>query len=308
VNEIDVVSEVFSTLRIKSELYFRTLMSGRYAIRVPQEKRRIRFHLVLEGECWITTEDGQTVLMQEGDIVLVPNGASQVLSSVPEEPHVELSEVIESGGLKDGILFVGDGPEKVSLLCGFCRFDEDIDHPVLANLPAIIILRISDLGAEPWVAATLKLLGLEANLNTQGTTAILGRLIEIVVIQATRRFEKIKGFEENGFVLALADQSLSKALLAIHIQPEKNWRIDDLASLAGMSRASFANKFAKIVGVPPIEYLTNWRLMRARSLLSDTRLGTEEIAERCGYASLPSFSRRFKKQFGIGPGAYRKLS
>ncbi|WP_320171856.1 AraC family transcriptional regulator [Maridesulfovibrio sp.] len=303
----DLISEIFSTLRIKSELYFRTRMSGNYAVRVPREKRRIRFHVVLSGECWITDEAGRSVLMQEGDIVLVPNGASQVLSSTPEEPCAELSEVIADGNLKDGTLYVGSGPEKSALLCGFCRFDEDLDHPMLTNLPSIIVLRVSDLGKEPWVAAALKLFSLEAKLNTQGTSAIVERLIEIIVIQATRRLERLDEVEGNCFTAALTDPALSKSLQVIHTQPEKSWRVDELAVLAGMSRAGFADKFSKVVGIPPIEYLTNWRLMRARTLLSDTGLGTEEIAERCGYKSLPSFSRRFKKQFGISPGAFRRL-
>jgi transcriptional regulator GlxA family with amidase domain len=192
------------------------------------------------------------------------------------------------------------------LLCGFCQFDEDIDHPAIANLPAVIHLQASRLGAEPWVTATLKLIGLEANLDAQGTTAILGRLIEIVVIQATRRLKSEQSGGGNGFIAALSDPSLSRALLAIHGTPEKYWRVGDLAQFAGMSRAGFADRFKETVGVPPIEYLTAWRLMRARALLSETDLSIEEIAERCGYASLASFSRRFKIRFKLGPGAFRR--
>ncbi|WP_203544945.1 AraC family transcriptional regulator [Desulfovibrio sp. JC010] len=307
-SKIDVLSEVFSTLRIKSELYFRAHMNGPFSVSVPQEQRRIRFHLVLHGTCWIETAGEQPYFLQEGDIALVPNGSSQVLSLEPGLPHVGLDKAIESGVLKDGMLTYGDGPERTVILCGYCRFDEDLDHPAVGDLPSLICLRNADLGGEPWVAATLKLLVFEANLNAQGTTAILSRLIEIVVIQATRRLSTRSETDERGFIAALRDSNLSRALQEIHSSPEKNWRVGDLAVLTGMSRAGFADRFTAVVGVPPIEYLTNWRLMRARFFLSETNLTLDEIAERCGYASLPSFSRRFKKSFGTGPGAYRRMA
>jgi len=73
-----------------------------------------------------------------------------------------------------------------------------------------------------------------------------------------------------------------------------------------MSRTRFAARFAGEVGMPPMDYLTSWRLAKARRLLADTGLGMAEVAERCGYASVPSFSRRFKERFGVGPGAFRR--
>lgn len=303
----DILSEVFSTLRIRSDLYFRAQLGGRSAVRVPAERRRIRFHLVLRGTCLIEVEGAPPVEVSEGDIALIPDGASQVVSLEPEAAAVALEDLVSQGALREGILHAAEEPATALLLCGFCRFDESVDHPVLAALPPLIHLRMSDLGAEPWVAATLRLLALEADLDTQGTTAILGRLIEIVVIQATRRLTTVSGGAADGFVAALSDASLSRALLAMHRSPEKAWRVGDLARCAGMSRSRFADRFARTVGMPPMTYLTDWRLLKARALLHDTGLSIDEIAERCGYASVPSFSRRFKSRFGAGPGAFRRL-
>lgn len=306
-DKIDVISEVFSTLRIRSELYFQAHLSGRTAVLVPVEKRRIRFHLVLQGNCWVATEGSSPALLAEGDIALIPNGASQTLATETGLPATPLARLLAEGGPTDGVLAAGHGTVRAKLLCGFCQFDEGIEHPAIASLPHLILLRVQDLGAEPWTAATLKLLALEANLNAQGTTAILERLIEIVVIQATRRLAAAQGDSGNHFVAALADPALARALRAMHRAPDKNWQVGDLADRAGMSRARFADRFAAAVGMPPMEYLTGWRLMKARALLSDTRLGIDDIAERCGYASLPSFSRRFKVRFGVGPGTFRRL-
>ena len=302
----DVISEVFSTLRIASEIYFRARLSGQFSIQIQTEKRRIRFHLVMRGSCWLCVDGDEPVFLSEGNIALVPNGASQILSASPQIAPVSLTDLIAGGALNNQTLRVGDGVESAALLCGFCRFDEDIDHPVIANLPSLIHLRFQDLGAEPWLTATMRLIALEADLNTQGTSAVLGRMIEVAVIQATRQLAKAGESWNIGFISALSDAALSKSLFAIHRHPEKNWRVGDLAAVAGMSRASFAKKFMAEVGSPPLEYLTDWRLMRARSLLSDTALSIEEIAKRCGYASLPSFSRRFKQRYNIGPGTFRR--
>lgn len=304
-NKADVISDVFTALHIRSDLYFRAHLGDAMAVRIPEERRRIRFHLLLQGACRIAVEGAEPVPMTEGDVVLVPNGASQILSTAGATEAVPLERLLAAGMVTDGVLS-GGGPARAVLLCGFCQFDEGIDHPALSSLPAMIPLSLSRLGAEPWIAATLKLLELEANLDASGTRAILGRLIEIIVIQATRRLTETVGEGGNGFIAALADPSLSRALQAIHSAPERPWRVGDLAAETGMSRSRFAQRFADIVGVPPMVYMTKWRLARARALLADTQLSIDEIARRCGYASLPSFSRRFKMQFGIGPGAFRR--
>jgi transcriptional regulator GlxA family with amidase domain len=109
-----------------------------------------------------------------------------------------------------------------------------------------------------------------------------------------------------GYLAALADPQLSQALAAIHQQPGIAWTIGALARRAGMSRARFALRFGAVVGVAPIAYLTTWRLMKARALLANSTLDMAEIAARCGYASVPSFTRRFKQAVGIGPGAWRR--
>jgi AraC-like DNA-binding protein len=191
-------------------------------------------------------------------------------------------------------------------LCGFCSFDEDVEHPAVSSLPALIVLSARDLGAEPWVAETLRLMSLEADLSGQGMGGVLGRLLEVAFIQIVRRMRATAANADPGYISALADPWLSKALLAIHGAPQRPWTIAELAKSSGLSRAVFAEKITSAVGLPPISYLTNWRLMIARRLLRETDLGIEEIALRCGYKSLPSFTRRFKAAFKVGPGSFRR--
>lgn len=306
--EKDVLSDLFATLRLRGGIYFRAELSGSWAIEVPRERRQIRFHLVRHGSCWVSVEgSGDTLHLNEGDLAIIPNGAAQVLSDLPDRKPVKLGDIIESGAIdKSGLLSYGRGAGQVRLLCGFCGFDEALEHPVVASLPALIVLSPRELGAEPWVTETLRLMTLETDLSGQGMDGILSRLLEVVFLQFVRRASSAPTGETPGYMAALADPQLSKALLAIHGAPEQPWTIAALAKAAGLSRAVFAEKFTAGVGQAPIGYLTNWRLMKARQLLQQSSLGIDEIALRCGYRSLPSFTRRFKAAFGLGPGAFRR--
>ncbi|MCR9138373.1 MAG: AraC family transcriptional regulator [Alphaproteobacteria bacterium] len=302
----DIISDVFSTLRISGDLYFRADLRGDFSIEIPEEHRCIRFHLVRQGRCHVTVPNSPTSKIQEGDLAIIPNGVKQTLASNPESIGKTLAEILAEGDLADGVLTYGNGDRQTRLLCGFCSFDQSVDHPVLANLPNLIIVRPADLGREPWTAAAMRLLALEADLDTQGTSGILARMLEILFIQTVRQMTSHHGGSGNGFIAALSDIHLTKALNAIHTRLDEPWTVASLAAEAGMSRARFARKFASGVGIPPVDYLTRWRLIKARSLLSHSALDMSEIANRCGYASTPSFSRRFKQTYGIGPGSYRR--
>jgi AraC-like DNA-binding protein len=302
----DLLSEVFDTLRLQSRLYFETDFRGDYAVQIPCERRRIRFHLVHRGECWVRVAGTEPALLSEGDLAIVPNGAEQILSYALDTQPVSLPELMENGAIKGGVLAWGEGDGATRLLCGYCQFDEDIDHPVIAGLPPLVIVRSADLGAEPWAMTTLRLLALEGDFKGPGMTGILSRLLEIVFIQTVRRLTSATAVGAGGFMAALADARLSRALHAMHGEPHVAWTLKDLARQAGMSRGRFADKFKQVVGTSPIDYLTTWRLMKARELLANSDLDMAEIAERCGYRSVPSFSRRFKTAFGVGPGGFRR--
>lgn len=307
-NKNDLLTDVFSSLRIRSNLYFQAALKGEFSLRLRPESRHIRFHMVREGEVSLRVAGQPLVDLSQGDIILIPNGAEQVLCNNPALEPIPLERAIEAGHLQDNILSVGEKGVSTGLLCGFYQFDEAVDHPVLANLPDYLVIKRHALGAEPWMLATLDLITLESNLNAPGMNGILTRLLEILFIQLTRTLTEQLEDNRNGFIRALSDKHLSKALQAIHNEPEKPWTITDLARMSGMSRAHFASQFKEYVGLPPIGYLTSWRLTKARSLLVNSNLDMTEIANRCGYASMPSFSSRFKKAFAIGPGAYRRTA
>ncbi|MGO1120861.1 AraC family transcriptional regulator [Rhodovibrionaceae bacterium A322] len=311
-NKNDLITDLCSTLRLRARLYFEAEFRGQVAVELQSEKRHIRFHLVRQGHCWVALPGQDAQRLEEGDIVMIPDGAGQILSTAPDLDPVTLSDLLAADALKDNLLRGGEGPIRCRMVCGFCQLDEALLHPLLQSLPDLLIIRQQELGKEPWTAAALRLLSLESALIGDGSGATLPRLLEILFIQTLRRLTTAEadhlfpGNRQPGFTAALMDPQISKALQAIHQTPEKPWRMEDLAREAGMSRARFAERFTRLVGKPPIGYLTDWRLLKARTLLLQSNLDMAEVAARSGYASLPSFSSRFKKVFGQGPGAFRR--
>jgi AraC-like DNA-binding protein len=304
---MDVLSEIFSALRLEAGLYFSTCFRGEFAVRLAGERRRIRFHLVLEGSCVVTVPDQAPVRLSEGDLALIPEGAPQVLSSGEDiNGALDLDMVLSRMPPVGGILHFGEEGDLCRLLCGFLRFDEAISHPVLENLPPLIVMPQPDGNQLAGITAALALLRAEAGDQGAGQVSIVLRTVEILLMQAARHRLSDPGPESGGFASALSDPRLYRALRAIHSQFEQPWDVDGLASVAGMSRSRFAHWFIRSVGMTPMAYLTRWRMIRARQLLSTPGLDLAEIAERCGYRSVPAFGRRFAQIYGVGPGTWRK--
>jgi len=308
---MDVLSEIFSVLRLEAGLYFSTCLRGDFAVRLAAEHRHIRFHLALEGECVVTVPGQQQARLVEGDLVLIPDGASQILSSgIDVCSAIDLGDVLSRAPPADGVLTFGEEGALCRLLCGFVRFDEALDHPVLNNLPPVIVLprhggRADGEGAAG-VTAALALLRAEAEAAQGGQTSIIHRVVEILLMQTVRSSLVEQGPNAASFPGALADPRLSRALTAIHSEAERGWNVDTLARAAGMSRTRFAQRFTEAIGLAPIAYLTQWRMIKARQLLGQPGLDMAEIAERCGYQSVPAFGRRFAATFGTGPGEWRR--
>ena len=307
---MDLLSDVFSSLRLSGDLYFRTEFSGDWGETIPPDRRTIRFHLVARGHCWVAV-DGTTepVLLNEGDFALIPHGASQTLSSAPEQDPVHLADLMNDDNPdSDGVLRYGSrdhGPQ-CRLVCGFCSFDEQLNHPLFLGLPPIIILGAQSTGDSPWLAEAVRVTTMEANLADVGMRDIISRLIEVLFIQGIRHQLRSSSSDGNPFLMTITDKKLRAAIHTMHEHFEDDWTISRLAETAGMSRTQFARRFKDVLNQTPMQYLTDWRLQKARQWLKQTGSSVAEIGLRSGYQSLPSFTRRFAERFGVSPAAFRR--
>lgn len=306
-NKFDVVSDIFSSLRLRSELYFEADIHGDFAVSLPPEARHVRFHLLRRGTCRIAVDNsGVEHGLTQGDLAIVPHGAGQVLSAGTAGEVASVEALARSGSWDGYRLSVGNGSRRTNLLCGFCNFGDGDRHPLLDTLPGSIFVRQEELGPEPWLSASLRALAMEADLAGPGVEGVMARLLEVVLAQVIRREISRASVDSVGFSAALADIRIARVLQAIHRACGEPWSVATLADRAGMSRAAFSKRFTSVVGMAPFAYLTMWRMTRARNLLEHTRLDMADIAETCGYASVPSFAARFKSITGVGPGAYRR--
>jgi len=170
----------------------------------------------------------------------------------------------------------------------------------------VIHLRGRRPGVEAWLRTTLDFLARESDAYRPGADAVIARLADILFIEAIRGYFASPEADKLGLAVALRDPPIGAALASIHEHPETDWDLEALARQAKMSRTAFAIQFAKLVGEPPLRYVTSCRMNKAAVLLRSSSATIPQIAERVGYNTDVGFSRAFKRFLGATPAAYRR--
>lgn len=306
---MDTLSDVLATLRLQGTLYFHTEFRPPWGVRVPRHRQVARFHLVVRGICWVrVVGGGEPVLLEAGDLIVVPHGAEHVLADTPDTPCRTVDEVVRAAGFTGrGALVVGelDGGGPTRLVCGHFQFDEEFQHPFLDQLPPAIVIRADEYATDSSLEGLFQFVAREVRSGRPGGDAVVTRLSEVLFVQAVRHWVE-REQQRVGIVAALQDPSLAPALAAIHEAPTASWTIEALGRKAAMGRTAFAARFRDVVGQTPLEYITTWRMQLGKRLLRETRLSLDQVASRVGYESSASFSRVFTRQVGERPGAYRR--
>lgn len=301
---LDPLSDVLTHLEMRGSLYFRTDLRGEWAVSVPRHPGVARFHVLVSGPCRVQVGPDAAPL-QRGDLVVVPHGAAHMLSDAPGRSPVPLDQVLDATAYDGGKdLRVGEGAEPTVLVCGHFAFADELLHPVLDSLPALIHLRAAEGSDFTWLDAATRAVGKETAERPPGWEAVVDHVTSVLFIQALRG--ALGRTTRTPAMAAFGDPQLGRALGAIHEQHARPWSLDELARHAGMSRTTFATRFRARMGVSPIAYATRWRMQRARRDL----LGSDDIvvavAERAGYRSEAAFCRAFARFYGTPPATYRK--
>ena len=304
---MDLLSEILQTVRLRGNLYFRTDLGAPWGIDVPGESQVARFHVVIRGGCWLLVAgDSEPIYLAEGDLAIVPHGAGHQMSDPRDTPCRPLMEVLtEQPVTSDGVLRHGGEAERTVLVCGYFSFDEDVPHPLLASLPRKLHLKGSDNRNFLWLDTVMRFISSEAGAGLPGSRAIAERLSEILFIQVIRLYAA-SAPQEISFLAALNDQQIARALKGLHGRLAHKWTLEEMARIAGSSRSAFVGRFTTLLGIPPAQYLTRVRMLRARLALESGKASLAEIAEDSGYNSEAAFSTAFKRHFGRSPGAYRR--
>ncbi|MCA9576729.1 MAG: AraC family transcriptional regulator [Polyangiales bacterium] len=301
---LDPLSDVLSTLRMRGALYFRAALGEPWGLSVPANVGVTRFHILVRGAAFVDTASAR-VAMAPGDLLLVPHGATHALRSRPTEPVVPVQDVLDElafDGVTD-LVHGGDG-DTTLLVCGHFAFDDELLHPVLDVLPSLLHVPAAEGGGFGWIDAATRAVGHEMADRRPGWQAIVDRVTGVLFIHALR--SALERPDAHPVIAAFADPSLGRALYAIHEAPANAWTLETLGRRAGMSRTLFAERFRAQMGMPPMAYLTRWRLQRARRDLLDSGDVVAAVAERVGYASEAAFNRAFQRAYGKPPATYRR--
>ncbi len=306
---MDTLNKVLNALSFSSSFYYSVRFDGVWGVKIPQFKNVSRFHICCTGKCCFKISGlDKLIELLPGDMLIIPHGASHTLLDSPDTPVIDLDDVFIRTNYNGSKVFEygsQEGETFSELLCGHFEFVNTLEHPLIKQLPPFILLRRPQYNEFKWLRDALVEHTHENMLDKSANQTIINRLSEIVFTLAVQKWqEEQQG--SDGFLAAIADPQLSKAIRAFHHNSEQRWTIEELASQAFMSRTQFVERFTNLVKMPPIQYITLWRMTNAQKLLRDSNESIQNIANRSGYKSITAFSKAFKRYTNQAPGEYRK--
>ncbi|MEH6630248.1 MAG: AraC family transcriptional regulator [Halopseudomonas aestusnigri] len=308
---MDLLSDILSRMQMAGTLYFRTSFTSPWSIRVPSFENVARFHFAHQGRCLVRIDpDKPPVFLEQGDLLIIMRGAAHTLFCDPstESPATHLDTVVEESGFTGtGALVYGEfgTHHETQLICGHFAFGKNAQHLLIDALPAHIHIKNYGAASGAWMENTLKIIGNEAGREQLGSDLIAMKLSEIIFAQALRSYLENEG-KDAPVLAGFADPGIARALTEIHKEPGHPWALEGLAQIAGMSRTSFVSRFSESVTMPPLGYITHWRMQIARQELATSDTSIIDIAEKVGYQSEAAFSRVFKKHHMKAPATYRR--
>lgn len=305
---MDPLGEALHFLRMSGVFYCRSEFTAPWALELPPFENCVMFHTVAAGECWVEVEGADPHRLRPGELALVPHGAGHRLSSAPEVPAAKLFDLDrEFVSERYEILRHGGGGAAATAICGVVQFDSPAAHQLMQLLPRLIT--VSGWGSAPeadWIHSTLRLMADEAREFHAGGEAVITRLADILVIQALRAWIATDPAAKTGWLGALQDKHIGRALAAIHRSAAPPWSLESLAAEVGLSRSAFAERFTELVGEPAMRYVLRWKMQTALNWFKRDGAAVAEVASRLGYDSEAAFSRAFKRVIGVAPGAARR--
>ncbi|MPZ19980.1 MAG: helix-turn-helix domain-containing protein [Luteitalea sp.] len=308
---MDVLTDVVQSVGFRNDVHGRWEFSAPWGLVMEGWRAHACFYVVTRGTAWIEVDGREAPLHVAGsDFVLLAKGQRHVIKDNAATVPLPAKDILcRNPARRDcqpgGVFEYGGGGARTTLVNGCFAFD-DADNPLIAALPPIIHVT-GDQGPPPmWLEASLQFMATEMSSGQLGAATVVGRLADILLVQAVRAHLAQGGESVQGWLRALLDPQISEALGLIHARPSDGWTVESLAARVAMSRSAFAARFSALVGEPPLTYLTRWRMHRARRLLASTHARVGDIAAQVGYETESAFHKAFKRWAGVAPSAYRQ--
>ncbi len=311
--ETSLLADVLSRVRLTGALFLKGEYGAPWALESPAShdlmamlapgaERLIVFHIVTEGRMWVEAE-GTRVELRAGDMGILPAAHRHAMGSLLPCAPRPIGELLPPAPWPDiPTCRLEGGGEPTRVVCGYFRCDEPLFNGLLRQLPPVFGVRPGGPTLD-WMMATV---GYALHRGAQpGEDALTARLPELLLVEALRLHAE-QSARPDGWLAAIRDPVVGRALALLHRDPGHSWTVPELARLAATSRSVLGERFAQLLGISPMQYLAGWRMQIAADLLRTTRLKMHEIAERSGYGSEVAFSRAFSRHLGVAPGALRR--
>ena len=318
---MDALSEVLKALRLNSGIFLEAEFTSPWCIDSAPGKDDVRhilpsaehvtlYHLLTEGACSARIPGATgAVALEAGDLIMFPHGDGHRIGSDLQLAPVA-AETLVMPSPEGGLVRIkhGGGGARTRFVCGYLACDSRLCKPLLDALPRMLKVPMGQGPASAWIIDTLRRGAAETHAPRAGADAVLAKLSELLFVEAMRYYLDSLPDNERGWFAGLRDPQVSRALALMHANPGRAWTVDDLGRESGLSRSSLAERFAALIGEPPMQYLTRWRLALAARALKETREPMLRIAEQVGYESEAAFNRAFKREFGMPPATWRRHS
>jgi AraC-like DNA-binding protein len=297
----DLLSQMLTLIRLQGVLVFTAELTAPWGLRFDQGSAY--FLVVSGGDLTIEIDGEAPVRADTGDLLMLPRGIGHTLGDGSSRaPIASASQVMTEQFTAERLsLHHGGNGEATKLIVGVFDFASESMPWVVSSLPAVIRIPKSSGETAGWLEGLAYFMMVEAHEVHPGSSVMISRLIDVLVIRILRTWVHTEKAGDTGWLGALADPRISRALKAIHDEPFRRWTVADLAQIAGMSRSSFAERFAGLVKQAPLSYQSRWRLTLAQGLLRRPNARVSDVARQVGYDSDAAFSRAFKAQFGMSP-------
>jgi len=316
----DTLSNLLRSVRLTGATFFDITAKDSWAIGspapssilpkiLPGADHLIAYHVVTAGRCFARLLDGEPIALEAVEVVVFTHADAHVMSSDPKlraaPPTADVLDIAFAGQMPFHINYAEGGAGSTHLVCGYLACDSKPFNPLLDALPKVIKSGDKRGSEAGWLGQFIRLAVAEAQDKRAGGETVLTKLSELMFIDVLRRYVETLPPQESGWLAGLRDPSVGKALALIHDKPAHDWTIEALARQSGVSRTVLAERFAALVGIPPMQYVAKWRMQIAAELLTGGNANMARIAAEVGYESEASFSRAFKKMNGVSPSAWR---
>ena len=315
---MDALSELLKVVRLRGAMYFNAEFSAPWAVRSPPShvtlpllapgaEQVIIFHLVTAGRAYVKLSGQPAITLCAGDVVAFPHGHGHLLGNgvgtTPVDAAQSLSELLTR---RLAVSRHGGGGEVTRFVCGYLDCDPWLAKVLVAGLPPVLVVNVRNGDGGAWLEGSIQHAVAQAAAAAPGSDAIVAKLSEVLFAETLRRYMTSLPPQQTGWLAGARDPAVGRALAAMHSRPQHSWSIASLAGEAGLSRTALTERFKHYLGVPPMTYVSQWRLHLGADALRTTSRGVAEIAGDVGYESEAAFNRAFKRAFGVPPARFRR--